>query len=136
MSQLFVCILIEGTTSSRVLFSGFVLLKIWQKKFQNLAKLVKEKQKFPLFCQKSDQICGEKNSDRLQVPTQYQCGLQFYHLWVGNIKSPVGLNKKKPFDLLSLRGQSKPAPSRTQLLMVCEHETRFHGIPVPHWLPM
>jgi hypothetical protein len=96
MSQLFVCILIEGTTSSRVLFSGFVLLKIWQKKFQNLAKLVKEKQKFPLFCQKSDQICGEKNSDRLQVPTQYQCGLQFYHLWVGNIKSPVGLNKKNP----------------------------------------
>lgn len=76
MSQLFVCILIMGTTSSRVLFSSFVLLKIWQKKFQILAKLVKDKQKFPLFCQKNDNISGGKNSDKLQVPTQYQCWLQ------------------------------------------------------------
>jgi hypothetical protein len=47
-----------------------------------------------------------------------------------------GFEQKKPFDLLSLLGQSKPAPNRTQLLMVCEQETLFHGIPVPHWLPM
>lgn len=47
-----------------------------------------------------------------------------------------GFEQKNPFDLLSLHGQSKPAPSRTQLLMVCEQKTRFHGIPVPHWLPM
>jgi hypothetical protein len=82
-------------------FQGFIfrfrVIEDLAKKNPNLAKLlVKEKQKFPLFCQKIDQICGEKNSDRLQVPTQYQCELQFYHLWVGNIKSPVGLNKKNP----------------------------------------
>jgi hypothetical protein len=52
MSQLFVCILIEGTTSSRVLFSGFVLLKIWPKKIQNLAKLVEEKEKISPFLSK------------------------------------------------------------------------------------
>jgi len=136
MSLLFVCILVEGTTSSRVLFSGFVLLKIWPQKIPNFSKISQRKTKnSPFFVKRMTNFAGKKTVTdcKFQPSINVDCNSITSGWAISNLLWVW--KKKPPFNLLALLGQSKPAPSRTQLLMVCEQGTLFHGIPVPHWLP-